>query len=290
VLAVWALCGLIALSILVTYSRVPPEKLYHVSGDGLSGGLSRLLVFVNWPGALIAIAVLGVVLDRVRQPLLGLAALVLCAVVAVPGVLDQANLDAKWINVVPAIGVGIVLLLTAWAARDGVGGWGDGRGDWLRIAVFVVLALIALPWFFAEQGVYVGDVPGLRSIFLSRKVIDSEAAVHLGEHHGLVGLQLIGVALLLSRELPRMRASARRTALALWLSGLLAYGAGNIANDVWGEQVVKRGWTDWKLPSVVRPDANWLWLVVLVVTAVIFFTALRPRRNHAATHRVTTET
>jgi hypothetical protein len=98
------------------------------------------------------------------------------------------------------------------------------------------------------------------------------------------------VALLLSRELPRMRASARRTALALWLSGLLAYGAGNIANDVWGEQVVKRGWTDWKLPSVVRPDANWLWLVVLVVTAVIFFTALRPRRNHAATHRVTTET
>jgi hypothetical protein len=290
VLAVWALCGLIALSILVTYSRVPPEKLYHVSGDGLSGGLSRLLVFVNWPGALIAIAVLGVVLDRVRQPLLGLAALVLCAVVAVPGVLDQANLDAKWINVVPAIGVGIVLLLTAWAARDGVGGWGDGRGDWLRIAVFVVLALIALPWFFAEQGVYVGDVPGLRSIFLSRKVIDSEAAVHLGEHHGLVGLQLIVVALLLSRELPRMRASARRTALALWLSGLLAYGAGNIANDVWGEQVVKRGWTDWKLPSVVRPDANWLWLVVLVVTAVIFFTALRPRRNHAATHRVTTET
>jgi hypothetical protein len=290
VLAVWALGGLIALSILVTYSRVPPEKLYHVSGDGLSGGLSRLLVFVNWPGALIAIAVLGVVLDRVRQPLLGLAALVLCAVVAVPGVLDQANLDAKWINVVPAIGVGIVLLLTAWAARDGVGGWGDGRGDWLRIAVFVVLALIALPWFFAEQGVYVGDVPGLRSIFLSRKVIDSEAAVHLGEHHGLVGLQLIVVALLLSRELPRMRASARRTALALWLSGLLAYGAGNIANDVWGEQVVKRGWTDWKLPSVVRPDANWLWLVVLVVTAVIFFTALRPRRNHAATHRVTTET
>ena len=289
-LAVWALCGLIALSILVTYSRVPPEKLYHVSGDGLSGGLSRLLVFVNWPGALIAIAVLGVVLDRVRQPLLGLAALVLCAVVAVPGVLDQANLDAKWINVVPAIGVGIVLLLTAWAARDGVGGWGDGRGDWLRIAVFVVLALVALPWFFAEQGVYVGDIPGLRSIFLSKKVIDGEAAVHLGEHHGLVGLQLIVVALLLSRELPRMRASARRTALALWLSGLLAYGAGNIANDVWGEQVVKRGWTDWKLPSVVRPDANWLWLVVLVVTAVIFFTALRPRRNHAATHRVTTET
>jgi hypothetical protein len=284
VLAVWALCGLIGLSILVTYARVPHEKLYHVSGDGLSGGLSRLLVFVNWPGALIAIAVLGVVLDRVRQPLVGWLALVLCAVVAVPGVLDQADLDAKWVNVVPAIGVGIVLGLTAWAARDGIGGWGDKRGDWLRIAVFVALALISVPWFFAEQGVYVGDIPGLRSIFMSKKLFDGEAAVHLGEHHGFVGLQVVAVALLLSRELPRMRASVRRTALALWLSGLIAYGAGNIANDVWGEQVVKRGWTDWKLPSVVRPDANWLWLVVLAVTAVIFFTALKPGRDQAATH------
>lgn len=276
----WALCGLIGLSVLLTYSREPHEQLYHVSGSGLSGGLSRLLVFVNWPGALIAIAVLGLVLDRIRQRLLGVIALVLCAVVAVPGVLNQNNLDAKWINIVPATGVGIVLLLTAWACRQGVGGWGDGRGDWLRVAVFVILALVALPWFFAEQGVYVGDIPGLRSVFMSKQVIDGEAAVHLGEHHGMVGLQVTVVALLLSRELPRMRASVRRTALALWLSGLLAYGAGNIANDAWGEQVVKRGWTDWKLPSVVRPDANWLWLVVLAVTAVIFVTTLRPRRNH----------
>lgn len=290
VLLVWALCGLIGLSIVLTYSREPHEQLYHVSGSGLSGGLSRLLVFVNWPGALIAIAVLGVVLDRVRRPVFGVIALVLCAAVAVPGVLDQANLDAKWVNLVPALGVAIVLLLTAGAARDGIDGWGDGRGDWLRVAVFVILALIALPWFFAEQGVYVGDVPGLGSIFMSKKEIDGEAAVHLGEHHGMVGLQLVAVALLLSRELPRMRASVRRTALALWLAGLLAYGAGNIANDAWGEQVVKRGWTDWKLPSVVRPDANWLWLVVLAVTAVIFFTALRPRSNQAETHRASPET
>ena len=59
--AVWALCGVIALLILVTYSRIPHEKLYHVSGDGLSGGLSRTLVFWNWPAALIATVVLGIV-------------------------------------------------------------------------------------------------------------------------------------------------------------------------------------------------------------------------------------
>ena len=285
VLVVWALCALVALSILITYSRVPHGELYHVSGDALHGGLSRLLVFVNWPGALIAIAVLGVVLDRVHRPLLGSIALVLCSVIVVPGVIEQAHLNARWINVVPAIGVAIVLLLTALAARDGIGGWGDGRGDGLRIGVVVVLVLVSVPWIFAEQGVYVGDIPGLRSVFMSKKIIDGEAAVHLGEHHGFIGFQVLVAALLLSRELPRMRASVRRTALAVWLSGLVAYGLGNFANDVWDEQVVKRGWTTWELPSVVRPDLNWLWLVVLAVTALVFFTALQPRRDHAATHR-----
>ena len=256
-----------------------------MSGDGLHGGLSRLLIFVNWPAALIAIAVLGIVLDRVRRPVLGFIALVFCAVIAVPGVIEQAHLNAKWINVVPAIGVAIVLWLTAVAARDGIDGWGESRGDGLRIAVVVVLALLSLPWIFAEQGVYVGDIPGLRSIFLSKKVVDGLAAVHLGEHHGFIGFQVLVSALLLSRELPRMRATIRRTALAVWLSGLIAYGLGNIANDAWGEQVVKRGWTTWELPSVVRPDLNWLWLVVLAITALIFFTVLRPRPDQAATHR-----
>ena len=289
VIATWALFGVIALSILITYSRVPHKELYHVSGDGLTGGLSRVLVFVNWPGALIAVAILGVVLDRVRRPLLGLIALVLCAVIVVPGVVDQADLDAKWINIVPAIGVGLVLALTVSAARNGIGGWGDSRGDWLRIVVVLVLALLSVPWFLAEQGVYAGDIPGLRSVFFSKQVYHGEAAVHLGEHHGLVGLQLIAVALLLSRELSRMRASVRRTVLAVWLSGLLAYGVGNIANDAWGEQVVKRGWTTWKLPSVVRPDLNWMWLVVLGLTVVIFFTALQPRRDQAETQPLSSE-
>jgi hypothetical protein len=266
VFAVWALCGVIALAILVTYSRIPHEKLYHVSGDGLSGGLSRALVFVNWPGALIAIAVLGIVVERVWRPLVALTALALCLVIVIPGVLDQADLDAKWINVLPALGVLIVLALLVAATRSGgLGGWGSPRGDRVRIAAFVLLALVSLPWFFAELGFY---IPG--GVFLSSEVHEGEAAVHLGEHHGLAGLQVIAAMLLLSRELPRLRAGWRRTALAAWMSGLIAYGLGNIANDAWGEQVVKRGWTDWGLPSVVRPSPNWLWLVVLAVGAAIF--------------------
>ena len=128
-----------------------------------------------------------------------------------------------------------------------------------------VLALISLPWFFATLGFY---IPG--PVFLASEQYEGHAAVHLGEHHGGVGLQIIVAALLLSRELPRMRATWRRTALAAYLSGLIAYGLGNIADDAWGEQIVKRGWTAWELPSVTRPSVNWLWLVVLAVGAAIF--------------------
>lgn len=264
--AVWALCGVIALLILVTYSRIPHEKLYHVTGDGLSGGLSRVLVFVNWPGALIAIAVLGIVVERMRRPIVAAIALLLCLLIFIPGVVEESNLDAKWVNVLPALGVGLVLALSVSAARaEGIGGWGSARGDRLRIAGFVVVGLVSLPWFFAELGFY---IPG--PVFVASEVHDGAAAVHLGEHHGLVGLQIIAAMLLLSRELPRLQAGWRRTALAAWMSGLIAYGLGNIANDVWGEQVVKRGWADSGLPSVLRPSVNWLWLVVLAVAAAIF--------------------
>ena len=135
----------------------------------------------------------------------------------------------------------------------------------MRIGAFIVLGLVSLPWFFAELGFH---IPG--PVFLASEIHEGVAAVHLGEHHGFVGLQVVAAMLLLSRELPRLRAGWRRTALAAWISGLIAYGLGNIANDAWGEQVVKRGWTDWGLPSVLRPSVNWLWLVVLAVAAAIF--------------------
>jgi hypothetical protein len=263
---VWALCGLIALSILVTYSREPHETLYNVTSDGLSLGLSRMIVFWNWPAALMATMVLGIVVERIRRPVVAVIALALCLIIFIPGVLEQADLEAKWINALPALGVALVFALTVAAARSGgVGGWGSPRGDRLRIAIAAVLALVSLPWFFAELGFY---IPG--PVFLASEVYEGKAAVHLGEHHGFVGFQVVVAVLLLSRELPRLRPGWRRTALAAWMSGLFAYGLGNVANDAWGEQVVKRGWSGWEMPSVVRPSGTWLWLVVLAVGAAIF--------------------
>ena len=58
-LAVWLLFGLVALEILHTYARVPPEELYHVTG-----GISRVIVFLNFPAALVAIAIVAVSYPR----------------------------------------------------------------------------------------------------------------------------------------------------------------------------------------------------------------------------------
>ena len=103
--AVWILLACATVAVVVTYSRIPPHELYHVSHGGIAGGLSRALVDLNFPDALIAIAIVGVVAGRLppRVRALAVVAVALCAVVAVPGVVSQDDLDAKWANVAPAL-------------------------------------------------------------------------------------------------------------------------------------------------------------------------------------------
>jgi hypothetical protein len=57
-----------------------------------------------------------------------------------------------------------------------------------------------------------------------------------------------------------------------------------MANDAWYEQIVKRGWTDWRIPGVFHPGLTWMWGLVIVVGAAIFFIAFLPGREHAATN------
>ena len=266
---VWALVGIWALLDLVTYSRIEPRDLYHVSGSGLTGGLSRALVFLNFPTALAAIAIVLLVADRTRWGWAPVLTVALCALIVVPGVVDEADLDAKWINALPPIGVALAFVLTLRAGR---GGWGERRGDRIRIAAAVVLGIVALPWMFALAGFY---LPG------SDVIYHGEARVHLGEHHGLEGYLVVVTALLLSRQLPRMR---HPTPLAIYLSTMIAYGLGNMANDAWYEQIVKRGWTGWRIPGVFHPGLTWMWGLVIVVGAAIFFIAFLPGREHAATN------
>jgi hypothetical protein len=284
-LIVWGLVAIVGTEILVTYSRLPARELYHVSGSGLEGGASRVLVFLNFPVALIAIAIIALLLGPWRNtPLKASAALsiLLSAAVFWPGVVDQADLDARPVNAIAAIGVGLAFALTAIARRD-IPRLARPRPvtDRLRVATAAMALLTAVPWLAAELGFYLDCVPLLGWIYRTGApphgvpaVSPALASVHHGHHHGMDGVLLVWSALLLSRLLPAAR-GAWRAVIALYLSLMLAYGAANIANDFWLEQVAKRGWSTWVIPSVLQPRVQWAWGVIVLVALVVWWTWFR---------------
>ena len=48
-LVVWLLFAIRASAVFITYARLPARELYNVTGSGLVGGASRVLVFYNLP-------------------------------------------------------------------------------------------------------------------------------------------------------------------------------------------------------------------------------------------------
>ncbi len=275
VAAVWLLFVVVAAEILVTYSRLPARELYHVSGSGLSGGASRALVFSNFPTALVAIVVLVFVADRMSSRMVTAWALVgiaLCAAVFWPGVVDQADLDAKPVNALAAVGVLIALALTGIVLRQGAAWSGRRAGDRIRAAAAAGSLFIGLPWIAAELGFFLTGVPGLDRLFQTGQYLPppSPPAVHHGHHHGMDGVLLLLGAALLSRVVPAVRRPWLRVATGVYLALMAAYGIGNIANDAWGEQVVKRGWTTWEIPNVLRPSLTIAWGVIVLGAAALY--------------------
>jgi hypothetical protein len=279
-LVTWALWSALLVVIVVTYARLAPDDLYNVSRDGLAGGLSRAAVAADFPVSLVAIALVLVALDAIPAAWwVGAPAIVLCAVTAWPGVVDQDDLDARPVNAIPALGVALAVALTVAATRRrGARVAGRLPYDRARVVVAVVVGLASIPWLAAEVGVFLPD-----GIFImERPGLEPDgsmiAAVHLGHHHGLDGVLLVLSALLLSR--PRLRAGLRATLTRLYVALMLAYGAMNATEDLWHEQVVKRGWVDWKIPSALTPRLAPVWLATLSLAAL---TALVLRREtHAA--------
>jgi len=62
---------------------------------------------------------------------------------------------------------------------------------------------------------------------------------------------------------------------------MFCYGMGNIANDVWLEQVVKRNWTTWEIPNVLEPRITVAWAVIVVAAAAIWTVAMLRDRGNA---------
>jgi hypothetical protein len=265
--AIWALLLAEGVVVLVTYSRLPANKLYGVTGTGFRAGLSRVVVELNFPDALIALAIVGVVWPYLHsgRPLAGVAA-VLCAFVVLPGVVKQDDLDARWLNVVPAAGVALAFALSLAADVPN----GRARGDRVRIVLGAILVLLASPWIAAALGYYLDGVPVLGWLFQTSKLASFHDplhhAVHHGIHHGLQGLLLALSALVLSRVPNRIQA---------FLALMLVYGMANMLNDGWLEQVVERGWTSHQVPSVLGFSANWLWAAVIVIAAAVWAAATR---------------
>lgn len=279
--AVWLLFLLVCVAMLVTYSRLPPEALYHVSGSGLDAGLGRVLVFLNFPTALVAVAIIALVAERLgggrAAPAAAAAGIALSAFVAVPGVVDEADLDAKPLNAVCALGVGIAAALTV-ALAAGTPQFELARrlpGDPLRTATAAAALVLSVPWLAAELGVSFDGVPLLGTLYQTGELRTQpddpapHAAVHLGHHHGMDGFLLVLTALLLSRVLPGSRERVR-AGTGLYLALMLVYGLALLANDFWLEQIVKRGWTDWEIPDVTRPSLSLAWVVIVVLTLGLF--------------------
>lgn len=264
----WEIWALVLIAIAVTNARLDPSQLYHVSGHGLSAGLSRVIVVMNFPLAIVAVPLALIALDVLakRWWWLGGPAIAMCLVTAWPGVVDNADLDARPINAVPAIGVVLAFTLALAASKSlPTGAPGRLPLDTTRFVLGGAVLLLSLPWLAAEVGLYLPD-----NIFITERPITGSdglvhPAVHLGHHHGFDGALLIISAALLSRI--RLRSRRLAPTVTAYLSLMFAYGAVNFAQDLWHEQVQKRDWVDWLIPKALEPASTPIWLVILAITA-----------------------
>ena len=290
VYVVWLLFFLAATAVFVTYWRLPPSVLWKVHNSGFIGGAGRAFVFLSFSAAVAAVGILPIVVDRLedrRADLLGLSALILCATVALPGVQTESHLDPKWSNLPAVLGVALAFLLTVWASRNGRREFPrtSARGDGARLVVGGLSLFFAAPYIAAELGFFLDGVPVLGSIFITGAIRPepgagySHAAVHHGHHHGLDGFLLVATALLLSRLVGSIRRPVLRTLTAVYLALLLVYGLTNQVQDLWTEQIVKRGWTNWEIPNVLHPSLSAAWAAMIACGLVIYALLLRPRRG-----------
>jgi hypothetical protein len=292
-LVAWAVWGVVAIGVWETYARFPAIELYNVTRTGFAGGAARTLVFLDWPVAIAAVALVVVAADRllagaiprwgrVATVLASAATIALCVTIALPGVLDQDHLDARAANLPAAAGVLLALLMTLAAVR--VRGTGARapltRGDRLALAAIPLLVIVAVPWLLAGVGVYTGDVPVLDDIYVSKTVVPEPGepelrAVHLGNHEGIDGVLLAGTAFALRRSLRRMRPTVVRPLLGGYLALIAVYGMAVAADDFWIEQLQKRGTVSRALPYVLTPGPRPAWAGLVAVACVAYVVAFR---------------
>ena len=146
-----------------------------------------------------------------------------------------------------------------------------------RLALAGIALFVSIPWiaallgFYLPEGLFIMERPGVEDGV-------TIAAVHLGEHHGFMGAVLVWTALLLSR--PAVAVAGRLgTVTRLYLSVTFAYGAVNMTQDVWNEQLWKRDVVDVHIPSALLPRLEPIWLVTLGLACVAALLLRAERRD-----------
>ena len=252
-----------------------------MSHEGIAGGLSRAVTLINFPIALVAIALALIAVAALSPSAWWAAAPAIALCATIPWFVDQDDLDARWVNAIPALGVALALGLTVAAVRRAGTAFAPRRPwDRWRFVLAIVVGLVSLPWITAELGFH---FPG--DIFMGEELgVESDgtsiAAVHLGHHHGTDGALLVLTALVLSRVAIAQRALCVVT--FAYLGTMLAYGGVNFVQDAWNEQVVKRGWTDAAIPSALLPGVKPIWAVVIGLAVVATVVLLREEKSYSA--------
>ena len=281
--------AIVAVEVLTTYWRTPPAELFHLASSGPDVGIHQALGILAFPTGLFAVAIAAIAVDQLpdrRAVVAAIATAILGVMVFLPGGLDETDLDARPVTLLPLVGVAGALGLTLLAVhRCGVGRFGPRLpGDCLRVGFGIALLVIGLPWMAADVGLSLDIVPGLGQVYLSDVVSSQPSspapyqAVHDGHHHGMDGVLIAAVALLLARSLVRMRSVRRRRLVSAYLSVLLVYGMANALEDAWVEQIVKRGWASWEPPKFQRPGLSVAWAGLTVTVVVVHATLLRGGR------------
>jgi hypothetical protein len=174
------------------------------------------------------------------------------------------------------IAVGMTIVLARRGGVERPPPFLAARGDRLRVGIVAVAVVLAVPWLLADLGVSFNGVPVLGTIWQTGElrsqpgVAGLHPAVHHGHHHGMDGVLLVVTALLVSRKIPAIWNVRLRVPTAALLSLMLAYGVGQISNDFWIEQVVKRHWTDWEIPDTTRPSVSVAWGVIVLAAIAIY--------------------
>ncbi len=267
VISVWAAYTAIAVAISLTERR-----RQAINGPWEAAG-SPVLAFTAHPWSLAAVPQATIAWARLPVEMRAAAS----TRAAIAGIVGGSLVASRRPPGRPRLAVesGGVAIVVAAATMTGEAIWQAGcrsaaapaPGDRLRLGLAQTLVLSSVPWILADLGLYSGDFPGLRRLFLSREtpISPGEVAVHLGHHHGMDGTLLALTALALSRPLHSMRHDRVRAGLSLSLSMLLVYGLSRTVEDFWNEQVVKRGRAHRKPPIIVRqgrPEGRWAWVAL----------------------------